>query len=71
MTGGNSTATEFYDDITKGYVKETVHPNGAKVRTMSDGTQITYRAKSSSDGTPAVDINKGNTYKPQKIHFID
>ena len=32
MTGGNSTATEFYDDITKGYVKETVYPNGAKVR---------------------------------------
>jgi predicted ribonuclease toxin of YeeF-YezG toxin-antitoxin module len=71
MTGGNSTVTEFYDSISKGYTKETVYPNGAKVRTMPDGTEITYRAKSSSDGTPAVDINKGSTYKPQKIHFID
>jgi uncharacterized protein YukE len=71
MPGGNSSATEFYDNITQGYTKETVYPNGAKVRTMPDGTEITFRAKSNSDGTPAVDINKGSTYKPQKIHFVN
>lgn len=49
MTGGNKTAIEFYDDITQGYVKETVHPNGAKVRTMQDGTEITYRLTSILD----------------------
>ncbi|MCF0106641.1 MAG: hypothetical protein HUJ53_07765 [Holdemanella sp.] len=41
----------------------------------SDGTIITYREVSSSDGSPAVDINiKKSTdssgVKSQKIHFV-
>lgn len=51
------------------YVDEQEIENG-KVRTLEDGTKITYRSKSHSDGTPAIDINKGNTYKRQKIHFV-
>ena len=42
---------------------------------MADGTVITMRKVSHSDGTPAVDINiKPSTHtggvKGQKIHFI-
>ena len=51
------------------YVDEQEIENG-KVRTLEDGTKITYRSKSHSDGAPAIDINKGNTYKRQKIHFV-
>lgn len=36
---------------------------------MKDGTSITYRA-TSRDGTSVVDINGGNTFKSQKIHFV-
>lgn len=42
---------------------------------MSDGTVITMREVSSSDGSPAVDINisRGSgsgSIKGQKIHFV-
>ena len=59
----------YKQEKTKGYVDEQEIENG-KVRTLEDGTKITYRSKSHSDGTPAIDINKGNTYKRQKIHFV-
>lgn len=52
----------FFEEKTKGHVDEQEIENG-KVRTLEDGTKITYRSKSHSDGTPAIDINKGNTYK--------
>jgi len=51
--------------------------NGEGARTqMKDGTIITYREVSHSDGTSAVDINvsksSGSTggIKSQKIHFV-
>ena len=71
MTGGNKTAQEFFDDITKGFKSEKDLGNGKKLRIMEDGTTVTYRPVSHSDGTPTVDINGGSTYKQQKIHFID
>lgn len=39
---------------------------------MRDGTIISYRWSSSSDGSPAVDINIQSTgsVKRQKIHFV-
>jgi hypothetical protein len=37
---------------------------------MPDGTNITYRPTSLSDGTPVVDINNGSMYKSQKVHFV-
>lgn len=39
---------------------------------MRDGTIISYRWSSSSDGSPAVDINiqSAGSVKRQKIHFI-
>lgn len=43
---------------------------------MSDGTIITWRVISNSDGTPVVEINiKGSSHtgglKKQKIHFVE
>lgn len=69
ISGGDEAAKRFFEEKTKGYVDEQEIENG-KVRTLEDGTKITYRSKSHSDGTPAIDINKGNTYKRQKIHFV-
>jgi hypothetical protein len=71
MPGGNTTAQDFFDNITNGYINEENIAGGGIVRTMPDGTNITYRPSSSSDGTPAVDINHGSTYIPQKIHFVE
>ena len=50
--------------------------NGKGVYTkMKDGTILSYREVSSSDGTPAVEINvkESNDHggiKYQKIHFV-
>lgn len=74
------TAKEFYDSIAYGG-KETVlidmrtgAPKGMKTK-MADGSIITWRNVSSSDGSPAVDINierssDGHTVQQQKIHFV-
>lgn len=71
MTGGINTADNFFEDITKGFKTEINLGDGKKLRVMDDGTAVTYRPISHSDKTPAIDINGGNTYKQQKIHFID
>jgi hypothetical protein len=73
MNGGDKAAQDFFNEKTQGYVSEKLIENipGGKVRLLPDGTNITYRPSSSSDGTPAVSINGGTTYKPQKIHFIE
>jgi hypothetical protein len=71
ISGGNLAAQDFFDNITNGYISERSITGGGIVRTMPDGTNITYRPSSSSDGTPAVDINGGSTYIQQKIHFVN
>ena len=68
-------AKEFYDQSTFGGIERILN-NGKGVRTdMADGTIITYRERSSSDGSPAVDINirkslDSGGIKEQKIHFV-
>lgn len=73
-------AKEFYDEITYGgieqdiYNKKTGEKVGKKTH-LADGTVITWRNVSSSDGSPAVDINisyssYAGDLKSQKIHFI-
>lgn len=42
---------------------------------MSDGTIVSYRIKSVSDGTPVIEINirrskNSSGVKNQKIHFV-
>ena len=70
------TAKEFYDMIANGGLEKEL-PNDKGVKTdMADGSTIIFREISSSDGSPAVDINITKTdsvtgnLKTQKIHFV-
>ena len=68
-----ATATDFYNKIAYGGIEQVVNENLSITR-MADGTIISMRKKSNSDGTPAIDINiKGSSgsagIKNQKIHF--
>ena len=83
--GGNSTrnivaddnlsaAQDFYDKLAYGG-KEQIVSDNMRITHMADGTVITMRKVSSSDGTPAVDINIEKSsgsggVKSQKIHFV-
>ena len=67
-------ARDFYDKLAFGG-KERITDDNKRITRMADGTVITMRETSHSDGTPAVDINiKNSTHtggvKGQKIHFI-
>lgn len=73
-TDNLSTATDFYNKIAFGG-KENIVNNNLRITRMADGTIITMRKVSHSDGTPAVDINIERSshtggIKKQKIHFI-
>lgn len=68
------TARDFYDKIACGGKEQRVNDN-MKITRMADGTVITIRKVSHSDGTPVVDINIRNSMhtggiKDQKIHFV-
>jgi hypothetical protein len=69
------TAKKFYDKAAYGGIERKM-ANGKGIYTkMSDGTILSFRKISSSDGTPAVEINiRGSSehgdLKYQKIHFI-
>lgn len=66
------TAYDFQSRAANGYVAMTKLKWG-QVMTMSDGTIITYRMRSSSkDHTPVVELQVHNmpSVKSQKIHFI-
>ena len=67
-------AKDFYGKIAFGG-KEQVINNNMHITRMADGTVITMRKVSHSDGTPVVDIKiKPSTHtggvKGQKIHFV-
>jgi hypothetical protein len=68
-------AKKFYDKAAYGGIERKM-VNGKGIYTkMSDGTILSFRKISSSDGTPAVEINiRGSSehgdLKYQKIHFI-
>ncbi len=70
-----STAKDFYNKIAYGGLEYKMS-NGKGVFTkMRDGSILSFREVSSSDGSPAVDINisKSNDHggiKQQKIHFV-
>lgn len=65
------TASDFYKHATAGAVSEKSIPSG-KTSFLRDGTVITLRKISSSDGYPAVDIKimTPGTVKTHKIHFL-
>ncbi len=65
---------DFYNKIAFGGIEQVIDEN-TRITRMADGTVITMREVSHSDGTPVVDINiKPSTHtggvKGQKIHFI-
>lgn len=67
-------ATDFYNKIAFGGIEQIVSDNLAITR-MADGTVITMRKVSGSDGSPVVDINISSSthtggIKNQKIHFV-
>ena len=67
-------AIDFYRKIANGGIEQRVNDNLLITR-MADGTVVTMRYVSHSDGTPVVDINiKTSSHtggvKNQKIHFI-
>lgn len=69
-----ATAKDFYNKIAFGG-KETIVDDNLRITRMADGTIITMRKVSHSDGTPVVDINIERSshtggIKKQKIHFI-
>lgn len=67
---------EFYDTIALGGIEKTL-PNGKGVMTeMADGSVVSFREVSGSDGTPVAEINIKYSSDPsgvkgQKIHFIE
>lgn len=76
----SSTAREFYDGFTYGGIEKPIYDsktgkqNGWKTY-LADGSVITWRDVSHSDGSPAVDINierssNNGGVKQQKIHFV-
>lgn len=67
-------AKGFYDRIAFGG-KESIVNENLRITRMADGSIITMRKVSHSDGTPVVDINiERSTHtgglRKQKIHFI-
>lgn len=69
-----ATAKDFYSKLAFGGKEQRVNDNMIISR-MADGTVITMRKVSNSDGTPVVDINiKPSSHtggiKSQKIHFV-
>ena len=68
------TAKDFYNKIAFGG-KETIVNENLRITRMADGTILTMRKVSHSDGSPVVDINIERSahtggIKKQKIHFI-
>lgn len=70
-----STAKDFYNKISYGGIEKTYENGNRKITYMNDGSVITWRKISHSDGTPVVEINiRTSTHssgiKNQKIHFV-
>ena len=74
-----TTAKEFYDTAAHGGIEQHIYDKNGNVKgattKMADGTIITWREVSNSDGSPAVDINikyssDSGGLNGQKIHFV-
>lgn len=71
----SKSAQEFYDKAAHGGIEHQMDNGKGAYTKMKDGSILSYREVSSSDGTPAVEINiKQSTdhgsIKYQKIHFV-
>ena len=75
----SATAKDFYDTAAHGGIEQPILGKDGSVKgfkcDMADGSVITWRNVSNSDGSPAVDINiqkstDSGGIKQQKIHFV-
>lgn len=71
-----ATAIDFYNKVAFGGVERTYENGKRKITNMADGTVVTWREISHSDGTSVVEINiKSSSHtggvKQQKIHFTE
>ena len=71
----NATSKDFFDRASYGGIVNQMSNGKGQTVKMKDGTIISYRKVSSSDGSAAVDINISKSsdsgeVKTQKIHFI-
>ncbi len=66
------TANDFYDTATQNSVSERDIGGKGKMATLRDGTTVSLREVSSSDGSPAIEIKIASQgrVKDQKIHFV-
>lgn len=64
-----ATATLFANLASAGFVREESSNNGFR-RWLKDGSYIGLRYISSSDGSPAVDLNIVTESFSRKIHFV-
>ena len=71
-----ASAEDFYSKGAYGGIEKRLGNGKGYITTMRDGSVLTYRTVSSSDGSPAVDIHisskntENGGVKTQKIHFI-
>ena len=68
-------AKDFYDRLAYGGIEDKV-TDSMSITRMADGTIITMRKVSNSDGSPAININVIRSANPaglrkQKIHFVE
>ena len=68
-------AKDFYDKAAHGGIEQEMSNGKGLYTKLKDGSILSYREVSSSDGTPVVEINiRGSTdhggVKNQKIHFV-
>ena len=67
-----ATARFFFDTLGRGGALRRI--DRGYIRTFDDGTHVTYRPVSGSDGSPAIQITVRNPNSPlaryQKIHFM-
>ncbi len=69
------TAQEFYDKAAHGGIERQMENGKGLYTKMQDGSILSFRKVSSSDGSPAVEINikksiNSGGIKYQKIHFV-
>ena len=70
-----ATSKDFYDKATRGGIEKEMSNGKGYYRKMKDGSILSYREKSSTDGSPVVEINikssnEHGDIKYQKIHFV-
>lgn len=70
-----ATSKDFYDKAARGGIEKEMSNGKGYFTKMKDGSILSYREISSTDGSPVVEINikssnEHGDIKDQKIHFV-